>query len=292
MKRVLVTGANGFVGRSIFDYLNNHTSFEVFSLNDSNAADDYINLASLASITQIRNKFTSLDCVVHCAANLSLQLNSPDVSSVNCFGTENVLEAALQCNAKRVVNLSSIPVIGFPQYFPIDELHPANPTTKYHCTKLYAEKLMTIYSEKTRMTTISLRISAPVGIHMPRSRFLSVLIDSCLTDNPVRLMGTGERIQDYIDVRDIANSVYLSINSDVTGVYNIASSSPISNKDLAHKVRDLLNSKSIIYASSEKSHADREVWDITCAKAFSELGFLPTHTIDDTVMDMVASRSD
>lgn len=287
--RILVTGASGFVGQAICEGLL-AAGHNVIGLHGRTRDDDdkrpyEVVVADISNIDAIKRAgeiVGSCDAIIHAAACLSLDLYSPEVINVNCLGVQNMLWLATRWRSSHFIFLSSIPVIGVPRSLPINEEHPTLPPSTYHAAKLFGEHLVRLAANQD-LNAISLRIPAPVGPGMPMSRFLSVLVKRALKNETIKLSGHGTRQQNYIDVRDIAQAILLCLQKQLSGVFNIASESCISNIDLALRVIKHCRSKSEVSFNGIPDIEEDYIWDVSTDKAKKELGFVPEYQIEDAV---------
>jgi nucleoside-diphosphate-sugar epimerase len=285
--RVLVTGSSGFIGDEICQqlFLAGH---EIVGLQrHSNIRElHYVSQTVLAdisdneSIKRISKEIPPCDAIVHSAACLSSEYL--DIINVNCLGLQNIIWLASQWVCSHFVFMSSIPVVGVPRVFPIDENHPLEPKSIYHISKLFGEKSVNLLSMKG-VNAISLRVPAPVGANMPNNRFLSVLVDRAMKNEVIELSGKGTRQQNYIDVRDIAQATFLSLEKQISGVFNIGSANCISNLDLARLSIELCQSKSDIIFNASIDPEDGYIWDVSIDKAKKKLCFDPQFSIDAVI---------
>ena len=110
------------------------------------------------------------DVVFHLAgqAGIGFSIEHPrEVNEANVNGTLNVLSLARKHDVKRVVNASSSSIFGEPEYLPIDEKHPTNPTSPYGVSKLAAEQYARAFSRVYGTYVVSLRYFSVYG---PRGR--------------------------------------------------------------------------------------------------------------------------
>lgn len=277
--RVVVTGDGGHIGGAIKRHLID-TGWEVVGMSRTGepswdiGADDFTE--------KIGPLIGSADAIVHCAAALGRQLTDSEISRVNGIGTQNIIEAAAKLGAGRLVYLSSLPVIGRAQYLPIDEDHPVNPATAYHASKLYGEHLMRLACGP-QLSTVSLRLTSPIGPHTPRGRIFSTFVQNAMSGVPLTLMGKGGRGQNYVDVRDIASAVRQCLASTTTGVCNIGGTTTVSNHDLARACIEVIGSKSVIQFSGTPDPAEAELWDVSIEKARQSFGYEPKFGLTDSI---------
>jgi UDP-glucose 4-epimerase len=287
--KILVTGSSGFIGGAIAEHLV-ASGHDVVGLHaharpdaDSKVSRDVVaDIASADEIARLCKDVEPCDAIIHAAASLDMNLFATDISRVNCMGLQNMLWLSSQWRGKRFVFLSSLPVIGVPKFLPITEDHPATPLTAYHASKLFGEQIVRL-AEKHGVTTMSLRLTAPVGPRMPKNRLLTVLVRRALNSEPLEISGRGTRKQNYIDVRDIAHATELCLQGNASGVFNIAAASSISNIDLAHHCIARCNSSSVTAFNGREDPEEGFAWDVSIEKARKELGFIPKYDIDDAI---------
>ncbi len=124
---------------------------------------------------------------------------------------------------------------------------------------------------------------------MPNGLILSVFIINCLRNAPIRLIGKGNRVMNYIDARDIAKAVLCSVeHPDVSGLFLLNGTS-ISNIDLARLCINVINSKSVIEFSGDDDPQDAQRWIIDGSKAENLLGFTAQITVEQTIRDISES---
>ncbi len=287
--KILVSGASGFIGRAIVERLL-YSGHEVIALHSRVRPDDASkpyrvvigNLADPSIINILRYEVGYCDAIIHAAATLNLDWYAPDVVNVNCVGTQNLLGLAVQWKCSHFIFLSSLPVIGLPRIFPIDEDHPTTPETPYHASKLFGEHLVRLASLQG-CYGVSLRITAPVGPGMPKSRLLTTLVRRASINQPLELLGLGSRKQNYVDIRDIAQVAELALYCKVSGVFNIAASSCISNLDLARRCINLCRSESSVIFNGREDPEEGILWEVSIKKARRDLGFMPLYSIDAAI---------
>jgi nucleoside-diphosphate-sugar epimerase len=292
--RLLLTGVTGFVGEAIASHLysKGHEIFGVHArYRETKLHEKYkmtlADVGSLGVVEKLRQEIPQCDAVIHAAASLNMDLFAIDVVLTNCLGVHNMLSLASQWGCKRFVFLSSLPVIGVPKILPIDEEHPTNPATSYHASKLFGEQLVGLAALRG-LNSVSLRLSAPVGPGMPKGRLLNVLVSRAVNSEIIELQGHGTRQQNYVDVRDISSAVELCLENPISGVFNIASASCISNIDLALRCIDRCHSGSEIVFTGVTDLEEGYIWAVSIEKARNKLGYVPQYGIDEAIDAAVA----
>lgn len=285
--KVVVTGANGFIGKYVVARLvkEGHKVIGIGRNEVECEFDNYhfckVDIVNEESINVVFENFKGVDGIVHLAADLDMQGSSQTITT-NCLGTFLLARKAVEKGMKFFINISSIPVIGKPTIIPITEEHPTCPETLYHITKLTSEQIVNTLCN-AHMRTYNLRISSPIGIGMSSKNFLSVIMNKCKKNESIEIYGQGTRVQNYIDVRDVAEAVLLAIKSERHGLYLVAGQTSISNIELVKKCIHLLHSKSEIIVGQKADREEDNRWYISAEKISKELEFVPRYSLDDTI---------
>lgn len=285
-KSVLVTGVNGQIGRVIAELLLDDCIVYGASIEPSNQTGLGIHYLQI-DITN-RQSFTNLpervDAIVHCAAIITNDGLSNILVDANCKGVQNMAAYALNAKCREFVYFSSLPIIGKPSQIPITEEHPViNPPTVYHATKYFGELALRNLLKDTNLSIF--RIPSPIGRHTPPNKIVPVFVKNAIENRDYILLGTGGRIQNYIDVRDIARAVRCTIEKEANGIYNIASQRSYSNKEVAELCIQIFNSSSKINYQGVDKEEDYQ-WMVSSEKAKKELGFEAIYSLEDTIKEI------
>ncbi len=288
MSQILITGVNGFVGRNIARALlrTDNTIWGTSQGAQSSVIDSahYIS-ASLGEggfVEQLLSSCSNLDVIIHNAASLSHDDADRGLIDVNCSGIMQMCELARKTNCKKIIYISSIPVIGTPLFLPITEEHPVNPPTLYHSTKVFGEYAFNLLT-KLGVTVINLRLPSPIGADMPQNKIFSVFVEKCLKGENITLLGKGGRVQNYIDVDDIAIAVQKSIDCVQSGTFNIAHPRSLSNLELAEICKKLIPSATEITLNGLIDADENVKWIVSTQKAHKILGFVASSTIEESI---------
>lgn len=289
--KILITGSNGFIARNIIAY--GCSELDVYGIGRSPKAVrkdityiqvDISNRREL--FEQIMARMSTVDIIVHAAAEISDDVEK--LYSTNCYGTQNMVDLAKILKCKKFIYISSIPVIGRPIEIPITERHVVSPKTVYHYTKYFGEQIVAQLSVENIMAC-TLRIASPVGAGMPCNKIFSVFVEKSRANKNIEIYGDGKRIQNYIDVRDLAEAVKKVIDSHVQGIYNIPGES-ISDIELAKCCKDFYHSNSKIQIREIVSEIESEKWIISGEAAKREFGYVPQKTIKDSISYVVKGK--
>lgn len=284
--RCLVTGATGFIGRQLVCELIK-SGHEVLCLTrkpvvpKSNAIEVLVGDLLDPELTGIvEQRAYGFEAVIH--AGGMLPFAKPNdlglFMDANATATVRLLDRCSKMKVRRFVYLSSISVIGDPQFLPVTEKHPTRPLDTYSLSKLAAELACSHY-RSSPMTAIALRITSPYGVGMRPHTVLPSLVEKALSSAPFGWYGSGQRSQDFVHVDDVVAACKLALASSISGVFNVASGQPVSMRHLAESVASMVPGASPMQVGQVDPQEGRN-WeiDISAAKA---IGFSPRVAFQD-----------
>lgn len=289
--KILITGSNGFVGKSIAKELIVGNYIIGCGTKEKSVieVDDYIQWDISDEEIPKRLSDIKIDIIIHAAASLAKDDGDKRLVKVNCMGTHQIYTLARKISVKKVIYLSSIPIIGVPGKVPIKENSEVNPITMYHATKAAGEYILNQLI-KDGIHVINLRITSPIGPGMPIKTIVPIFLEKALNGRNIILSGKGKRQQNYIDVRDIGYAVRKLIDNSISdGVYNIASKDTISNYELAKMCIRITGSASEISFSNSKDLYDDWVWDVDTSKLTKAIGNFNKYGIRESLTDIAGA---
>ena len=287
MSRIVITGAAGFIGTYVTEHLLDQ-GYEVIALINAGGLNIQSERLTVVQADICDEAFTQkisqdvghCHVVVHLAADINVPGDGQTIM-VNCLGTYHVTELANKLGADKFIYMSSVPVIGRPLYLPVTEEHPLQPKTLYHITKLAGEDIVNQVG-RPEMSKIILRIPSPIGRGMRHNTFLYRVLEQCYKGQDLSIYGSGKRVQNYIDVRDIAEAVKLAVIKDAEGVF-LVSGTGISNLQLAEKCATCTNSGVQIHFAGVEDTEEADHWEISSARAKEVLGYEPQYDLRKTI---------
>jgi len=251
MQRILVTGGAGFIGSHTVDLLlANH--FQVIVLDNLVSGRlDYLYEAhpyltfvegDILHVELVSNIIQGCDAVLHLAALPSVPKSIEDpIGSlkVNLEGFLNVLQAIRLVNtACRLVYASSAAVYGESATLPCndEEPLPEMALSPYALEKATNERYAYLFERLFGMKALGLRYFNVYGTRQnpgsPYSGVISKFIENYQQDKPITIFGDGKQSRDFVHVSDVARANLLALQSDYTGVLNIATGKPETLLDL------------------------------------------------------------
>ena len=257
--RVLVTGANGMVGRNLLDYLSTKgvetipTDLSGQKLSGNLLEKDFVD--SLESL--------DFDAIVHLAAvtDIKKTIENPKLCyEVNCFGTLNVLELAVKKRAKRFVFSSSANVFGAPKKLPVTEKSPFDPRVPYDYSKVIGEQLVMSYFKNRGLPVAITRSWLLFGEHDQPTRATIRFIRACLSNEPLTLYNGGRDTTAPSHAANYAKLVLTILQNDGSAgeAFNFGGEKFVRIRELAQMIKRLTNSSSEVILAPPRSELERE----------------------------------
>lgn len=292
-KKVLVTGADGFIGSHLVEALLSHgcdvrcfvfyNSFNSWGWLDSLPLDVVKGLDVFAGDIRdpngVEQAMRGCDVVFHLAALIAIPFSyhSPDsYVDTNIKGTLNILQAAKKLNVERVLVTSTSEVYGTAQYAPIDEKHPFQGQSPYSATKIGADRLAESFY---RSFGTPVTIVRPFNTYGPRQSARAVIptiITQLLLGAEELKLGSLAPTRDFNYVKDTASGFIALASSDaaVGQEVNIATNTEVSVGDITHILIDELNPVAKIVTEDERmrpeaSEVFRLIGDNTLIKSIT-----------------------
>lgn len=276
MKKVLVTGADGFIGSHLTESLlekgyevkafTMYNSFNTWGWLDTFPKQklDQIEIFSgdVRDPNGVKEAMRGVDGVFHLAALIAIPFSyhSPDsYVDTNIKGTLNVLQAARALGTERVLVTSTSEVYGTAQYIPIDEKHPYQGQSPYSATKIGADRLAESFY---RSFNLPVSIVRPFNTYGPRQSARAVIptiISQLLSGRDEVKLGSLTPTRDFNYVKDTTAGFIAIAESDKTigEEINIATQQEISIGDLANEVISQINPKAKIVCDEQRLRPEK-----------------------------------
>lgn len=280
-KKVLITGADGFIGSHLverlieegcqvkaFVYYNSFNSWGWLDTFDKSLLSQIeVFAGDVRDPNGVREALKGVEVVFHLAALIAIpySYHSPDsYVDTNIKGTLNILQACRDLNIEKLLVTSTSEVYGTALYVPIDEKHPKQGQSPYSATKIGADSIAESFY---RSFDLPVTIVRPFNTYGPRQSARAVIptiITQLLSGKEQIKLGALHPTRDLLFVKDTVNGFVEIAKSENTNgqEINIATQSEISIMDLAQLLINQINPKAQIISDDirlrpEKSEVER-----------------------------------
>lgn len=255
-KRVLVTGAGGFIGSHLAERLVEYgaqvRAFVHYNASGSWGWLDHSPLAGHLEVTagdltdrdSVRRAVRERDVVFHLGALIAIPYSYQAPASylrTNIEGTLNVLQCGREEGVTRIVHTSTSEVYGTASYVPIDEEHPLQGQSPYSASKIGADKMAEAFHLSFGVPVVTVRPFNTYGPRQSARAVIPTIITQCLAGNTVKL-GHLRPTRDLNFVANTVDGFLLAASSPLaTGrTINLGSGREISVGDLARLIAGML----------------------------------------------------
>ena len=276
MQKILVTGADGFIGSHLTEELVKsgyevrafayYNSFNSWGWLDTLPSDIIQNVdvftGDIRDPNGVREAMKGIDTVFHLAALIAIPFSyhSPDAYvDTNIKGTLNILQAARELHTERVLVTSTSEVYGTAQYVPIDEKHPYQGQSPYSATKIGADRLAESFYKSFNMPITIVRPFNTYGPRQSARAVIPTIITQLLAGKQEIKLGSLSPTRDFNFVKDTVNGFIEIAKSDKTigEEINIASQKEISIGELATEIIEQINPNVRIICDEDRLRPDK-----------------------------------
>ena len=276
MKKILVTGADGFIGSHLveelvrkghkvraFSYYNSFNSWGWLDSLSKEVLDEIeVFTGDIRDPNGVRESMEGIDEVYHLAALIAIPFSyhSPDsYVDTNIKGTLNVLQAARSLGTSRILVTSTSEVYGTAQYVPIDEKHPYQGQSPYSATKIGADRLAESFYRSFNMPITIVRPFNTYGPRQSARAVIPTIITQLLAGKEEIKLGSLTPTRDFNYVKDTVNGFieiaksYSTIGEEI----NIATQKEVSIGQLARELINQINPNAKIICEEERLRPEK-----------------------------------
>ena len=299
-KRVLVTGAGGFIGSHLTERLVDlgatvrafveYDALGRWGWLDESPRRDEIDVVAGDIIDRdcVQQAVDGIDIVFHLAALIGIPYSYHAPLSyirTNIEGTFNVLQTVREFDVERVVHTSTSEVYGTAQYVPINEQHPLHGQSPYSASKIAADKMAEAFYCSFDVPVVTVRPFNTYGPRQSKRAVIPTIIMQALESDAVKL-GNIHPTRDFTFVDDTVEAFVMAAESEgvVGETINAGSGTEISIGDLANQIMALVGRDVPIVADEVRvrrkgSEVERLLCDNTKAKEL--LGWQPRYSLEE-----------
>jgi NAD dependent epimerase/dehydratase len=299
-KRVLVTGAGGFIASHLVERLL-HKGARVRAFVRYNSRDEAgflrevkaqegleIVAGDLRNMGAVESAVEGMETVFHLGAVISIPysyVNPVEVVESNVTGTLNVLMACRKWGVERVVHTSTSEVYGTARVVPIDESHPLQGQSPYSASKIGADKLAESFWDSYSLPVVTVRPFNTYGPRQSARAVIPTIVSQALLREVVHL-GNLEARRDFTYVDDTVEGFMMAaITEGIEGVVvNLGTGEDISVREVAETIIALTGRKVRIEVEEERMRPERsEVMRLVSDNrlAREKIGWRPEVSLED-----------
>ena len=257
MKKILITGGSGFIGKNLIPELNDYELFvlckEIPKYRCSNVEYLICDLLDLDSLKRIKSIIACCDIVIDLASlsSKNVDINNFENNVLMKTNLINILD-----HQKKIIYISTIDVYGnsFGQY---DENDLPHPTSYYGVSKLICEQILETYCLNNNVDLIVLRLSQVYGHNQANTNTVVNFIKVIDEGGNIQLFNEGIDKRKYIYIDDVIKIIKSMIEMKATGIFNVAGDEIVSIYDLIKTIEKLLNKKAHIIPSDVSTDGDK-----------------------------------
>lgn len=307
MKKVLVTGADGFIGSHLTEMLLEQ-GYQVKALSYYNSFNDWgwlndVKHPNLEVVTgDIRDPYfckhisKDVDQIFHLAALIAIPYSyvAPDsYVDTNIKGTLNLCQAAKENGVKRVLITSTSEVYGTAQYVPIDEKHPKQPQSPYSATKIAADAIAMSFFNTFELPVVIVRPFNTYGPRQSARAIIPTIITQIANGKKEIKLGDLTPTRDFNFVKDTCKGfIELSkCDAAIGQEVNVCSNYEISMRDTLNMIARLMNSNvKFIEDEARIRPKNSEVFRLwgENSKVRSLTGFEPSYSLEEGLKETIA----
>ena len=276
-KKILVTGAAGFIGSHLVETLV-AKGYEVRAFTHYNSASHIYNLeqvdkevmksvevvaGDIADGFAVDRAVDGCDAVCHLAALIGIPYSYVAPAAyvnTNVIGTLNVLEACRRHDVSRMVQISTSEVYGTAQYVPIDEKHPLVGQSPYSATKIAADQLADSYWRSFGVPVVTVRPFNTFGPRQSGRAIVPTVISQALTQDVVKL-GNLDPVRELNFVVDTARGMMAGMEADGDKVHgeviNLGCGDGRSVRDVVIAVGNILGRELVVETEAHRMRPEK-----------------------------------
>lgn len=306
MKKVLVTGADGFIGSHLTEMLLEQ-GYQVKALSYYNSFNNWgwlegLNNPNLEIVTgDVRDPHfckhitKDVEIIFHLAALIAIPYSyvAPDsYVDTNVKGTLNICQAAKENGIKRVLITSTSEVYGTAQYVPIDEKHPKQPQSPYSATKISADAMAMSFFNTFELPVVIVRPFNTYGPRQSARAIIPTIITQIANGMKEIKLGDLTPTRDFNYVKDTCNGfIELSKCDEAIGQeVNVCSNYEISMRDTLELIAKIMKSDVKFIEDNQRLRPNNSevfrLWGDN-AKIKALTGFTSTYSIEAGLRETV-----
>jgi dTDP-glucose 4,6-dehydratase len=259
--KIMITGANGVVGKELAYQLSKDKKNKIFLLSNSNIKIKKKKFKFIKQdLTLPLNFRTNIDVIIHCASKNPLSKTGRKMETIykkNFKMTKNLIKFSNENNVKKIIFLSSMDVYGKIKNKIVFENQKKLNVSLYGKSKYLSEKYFC--DKKNKFKAICLRIPGVFTANISRKRqpLIINILKKVLKNENIDIYNFNKHFNNIIDPREIAKFINVAIKIDLSrsDYYNFCASRPIKFINVVNLIKKIFKSKSKITVKNSKKNS-------------------------------------
>lgn len=306
-KRILITGAGGFIGKHLCGMLRECSDIFVTGLSTNNVGDNICDKYVRGDIRNAQSlgvDYSQFDVIYHLASRVSVPESYRQAQlyfDVNLMGTTSLIDAACSQGFKGLFLFCSTALLYASTDVVCNEASSVFPRGPYDLSKLLAERVLEYYAYKHDIRVVVARLTNIIGPGMASKAFLSEVLSQIVEikhgkQPPILKVGQVDSSRDFVDVRDVCRAfVALDKPDNKFDIFNICSGKSVLLRDVISRAGEIAGVQFDVHSDVTK-YGHREDKKVLLAndKLCSMTGWKPLINLDQSIEDVVncASRKE
>jgi NAD dependent epimerase/dehydratase len=308
-KKVLVTGADGFIGshlteelikigakvRVLVQYNSQKSIGNLEYLDKKLRAEIEIMYGDIQDPDLMKKLIEGCEVVFHLAALIAIPYSylAPEAYvHTNILGTLHVLQACRINGVRMMVHTSTSETYGTALYTPIDERHPLQAQSPYAATKIGADKIVESFYKSFNFPVATIRPFNTFGPRQSDRAIIPTIISQIAAGKDQITLGSLAPVRDFLYVKDTANGYIKIAESENTigEVINVGTGRGINIGDLATLIMELMRKKVVLNSNDERVRPGKsEVMQLLCnyKKAQRLANWEPQFTLEQGLKETI-----
>jgi len=249
-KKILITGATGFIGKHVIDeFLKKQNEYEIHVITSNIINPNFnkniiIHQLDLLDHTAVNNFFQQHKFygLLHLAWYVGKKCQTANINMLWLQASLNLLHNFAETGGTTFLGAGSVSEYDYSFGYLSEDLTPLDSNTLYGQTKASLYKVANIFCKQNNINFKWVRIFNTYGAYEKPARLIPAVINAMLKNEVVKVSHC-QQIQDYLHVQDVACAIKQIFESDLFGAVNICSNIPIQLRDIVEKIAKFTNFK-------------------------------------------------